>query len=55
MIDLIACVSSAFIGAAIALLCQRTSLNRYFELVECLWSQDMERLNKRIDKLSNTQ
>ena len=53
MIELTECIICAFIGAGIAIIVQKTTLNRYFDLVECLWNQDLKRLNSRIDTLQS--
>jgi len=51
MIELGACILSGFTGAGIAILCQRSGLNKYFSLVECLWTNDLKRIDDRISSL----
>lgn len=55
MIELTECIICAFIGAGIAIIVQKATLNRYSDLVECLWNQDLKRVNDRIDRILNNQ
>lgn len=51
MIELGTCILCGFIGAGIAIVAQKSALNKYFNLVECLWDNDMRRINDRIDEI----
>ena len=51
MIELGTCILCSFIGAGMAVLAQRSGLGRYFTLVECLWVNDIKRLDDKIDTL----
>lgn len=51
MIELVSCILCAFMGAGIAILFQKVALNRYFDLVECLWNNDLKRIDQRINAL----
>lgn len=51
MVELGTCILCGFIGAGIAIIAQRTALTRYFDLVECLWSNDLKRIEDRMAAL----
>lgn len=51
MIELGTCILCAFIGAGIAIVMQRRALNKYFDLVECLWGNDLKIIQDRLDAL----
>lgn len=51
MIEFGTCVLCAFMGAGVAILVQKSSLVRYFNLVECFWNSDITGINNRIDRL----
>lgn len=51
MIELGTCILCSFIGAGVAILCQRSSLNKYFTLVECLWNRDLTAIDRNIEHL----
>lgn len=51
MIELGTCILCAFMGAGIAMIVQKAALKRYFDLVECLWNNDLKRIDARIDAL----
>lgn len=51
MIELGTCILCSFIGAGMAVLAQRSGLGRYFALVECLWVNDIKRLDDKLDTL----
>lgn len=51
MVELGTCLFCGFVGAGIAILLQRGALNKYFDLVEILWTNDLKRIHDRIDAL----
>ena len=52
MNELLSACIGGVVGGCIAVLCQQHGLRRYFDLVEQLWTNDLDGIDRRIDALS---